>query len=176
MRIVAGSLGGRLIATPRGRGTRPTTELARAAIFNSLDARDLIRDARVADLFAGSGALGIEALSRGATHAVFVESDRRTARIIEANLATLDLLDRATVGVMTVERWSPPPVDVVLADPPYGWNGWDGLLSRLATFPEVTVVAESDREVRSEGWEVLGLKRHGGTVVTQLRPRGAIRT
>jgi 16S rRNA (guanine966-N2)-methyltransferase len=176
MRIFAGSLGGRLIATPRGRATRPTTELVRAAIFNSLDAHDLIREARIADLFAGSGALGIEALSRGATHARFVESDRRTARIIEANLATLDLLDRATVEVMAVERWSPPPVDVVLADPPYDWNGWDGLLSTLATFPEVTVVAESDREVRSEGWEVLGLKRHGGTVVTQLRPRGAIRT
>ncbi|HEY2429704.1 MAG TPA: RsmD family RNA methyltransferase [Acidimicrobiales bacterium] len=177
MRVVAGSVGGRRLVTPPGSRTRPTSELVRAAIFNSLESRGLVRDAIVADLFAGSGALGIEALSRGAAHAHFVESAPAGVRIIRANLDTLGLAAVATVERTMVERWSPPPaVGLVLADPPYEWNGWEELLGALATFPAITVVAESDREVRSDGWRVLSSQRHGGTVVSQLQPRGAIRT
>jgi 16S rRNA (guanine966-N2)-methyltransferase len=169
VRVVAGELGGRRLATPPGHATRPTSELVRAAIFNSLEARGLVAGAVVADLFAGSGALGIEALSRGASRAVFVESDRRAVRTIEANLAALGLTARATVRPVAVERWVPEPADLVLVDPPYGWDGWEPLLGALVTFPQVLVVAESDREVTAEGWAVAGSKRHGGTVVTQLR-------
>ena len=177
VRVVAGSLGGRRLATPPGAATRPTSELVRAAIFNGLAARGLLDGAEVADLFAGSGALGIEALSRGAAHAQFVEHDRRAAAIISRNLDASAWPTAPTVHIATVERWVPPPVlDVVLADPPYAWDGWDGLLARLAMFPEVIVIAESDREVAADGWRVLAAKRHGGTVVTQLRPRGANRT
>jgi 16S rRNA (guanine966-N2)-methyltransferase len=144
-------------------------------VFNSLDARGALAGASVADLFAGSGALGIEALSRGAARATFVEGDRRAAEVIGRNLATLGLTDRAHVQVVDVEHWQPGDVDLVLADPPYGWDGWGDLLARLRAHSDVLVVAESDRELEADGWEVVARKRHGGTVVNQLRPRGATR-
>jgi 16S rRNA (guanine966-N2)-methyltransferase len=176
MRVVAGSVGGRLLAVPPGELTRPTTELVRGAVFNSLAAQGEIEDAVVADLFAGSGALGIEALSRGAARAVFVEHDRRAADVIRGNLTALGLADRGRIEVVTVERWEPGDVDVVLADPPYGWAGWADLLDRLRALGDVLVVAESPDPVEADGWEVVASKRHGGTVVSQLRPRGATRT
>jgi 16S rRNA (guanine966-N2)-methyltransferase len=161
---------------PRGQLTRPTSELVRGAVFNSLEARGVLAGAVFADLFAGSGALGIEALSRGAARATFVEHDRRAAQVITRNLADLGLTDRARVEVVAVERWEPDDVDVVLADPPYGWDGWDELLGTLRAWPGVLVVAEADRAVEADGWEVVALKRHGGTVVSLLRPLGATRT
>jgi 16S rRNA (guanine966-N2)-methyltransferase len=176
VRVVAGTLGGRRLTAPRNTLTRPTSELVRSAIFNSLEARGLVEEQVFVDLFAGSGALGIEALSRGARHATFVESDRQAARAIEHNLDTLDLGSRATLRLTTVERWADQashPIDVVLADPPYDWSGWEGVLARIVVFPEVVVVAEAASEIVSPGWENLAVKRHGGTVVTQLRPRGA---
>jgi 16S rRNA (guanine966-N2)-methyltransferase len=148
----------------------------RGAIFNSLAERGAIDGSEVADLFAGSGALGIEALSRGARRAVFVESDRRAADVIRRNLAELGLADRGRVAVLPVERWVPDAPDLVLADPPYGWNGWEDLMGRLAMFPVSVLVAEADHPVEAPGWEVVAVKRHGGTVVSQLRPRGATRT
>jgi 16S rRNA (guanine966-N2)-methyltransferase len=146
----------------------------RGAVFNSLDARGVLAGASVADLFAGSGALGIEALSRGAARATFVEQDRHAAQVITRNLSALGLADRARVEVVPVERWQPADVDLVLADPPYGWDGWDELLARLHA-RDVLVVAEAERPVEADGWEVVARKRHGGTVVTQLQPRGATR-
>ena len=173
MRVVAGTLGGRRLLAPPGRATRPTSDLVRGAICNSLDARGLIEGAQVVDLFAGSGALGIEALSRGAATAVFVESSRRAVDAIRGNVAALDLADRAVVEPIPVERWPARHADLVFADPPYAWNGWGGLLGALAMFPEVVVVAESDRPITAEGWDTLAMRHHGGTVVTQLRHRGA---
>jgi len=171
VRVVAGELGGRRIAAPRGPG-RPTSELVRAAVFNSLDARGVVLGAFVADLFAGSGALGIEALSRGAARAVFVEEDPTAVAAIRGNVTALALTDRAVIRPVSVERWAAARedhVDLVLADPPYGWAGWEGLFSALASRPTPLVVAESDRMVSASGWEVVASKRHGGTVVTQLR-------
>jgi 16S rRNA (guanine966-N2)-methyltransferase len=178
VRVVAGTVGGRRLAVPRGQRTRPTSELVRGAVFNSLAARGVLDGASVADLFAGSGALGIEALSRGAARARFVEHDPRAADVIGRNLAELGFTDRAHVEVVPVERWDAggDDIDLVLADPPYGWDGWDELLARLHGRSGVLVVAEADHAVEAEGWEVVASKRHGGTVVTQLRPRGATRT
>ena len=88
MRVVAGELRGRRIEAPPGGDTRPTTDKVREAVFNSLGSLDLVRDARVADLFAGSGALGIEALSRGASHCIFVERDRARAAPCETTSPT----------------------------------------------------------------------------------------
>ncbi len=176
MRVVAGALGGRRLAVPRGTATRPTSELVRGAVFNSLEARGVLSGASVADLFAGSGALGIEALSRGAARATFVEQDRRAAQVITRNIDALGLAGRARVEVVAVERWAPEDVDLVLADPPYGWEGWGELLARLRAHDGVLVVAEAGHAVEAEGWEVVASKRHGGTVVSQLRPRGADRT
>jgi len=187
MRVVAGELGGRRLIVPTGAGTRPTSELVREAVFNSLESRGVVEGAVVADLFAGSGALGIEALSRGAASAVFVESSRRAAQIIVGNVTALGLAGRALVRPVSVERWmtgrrDPGPggggserFDLVLADPPYSWDGWEGLLTGLAASGVGLVIAESDRSVGAPEWDVVGMKRHGGTVVTQLQPRGACR-
>ncbi len=176
MRVVAGTLGGRRLAVPPGRSTRPTSEMLRAAIFNSLDARGALDGATVADLFAGSGALGIEALSRGASTVTFVESDRRAARVLEENVTALSLTSRAIVEVLDVCTWAPRhrgALDVVLADPPYRFDRWDDVFAALVTFPASLVVAESDRPLDAAGWDTVAVRRHGGSVISQLRPRGA---
>jgi len=177
MRVVAGSMGGRRLATPGGDATRPTSDLVRGAIFNSLSAQGVLEGAVVVDLFAGSGALGIEAVSRGATSVVFVERNRATAGVIKGNLAALGIGPQARVEVVDVLAWADRggrgPVDLVLADPPYSFDQWERLLAALVTFPTALVVAESDREIAAVGWDVRSVKRHGGTVVSQLSPRGA---
>lgn len=123
-RIVAGTLGGRRIAAPAGAHTRPTSDRVREGLFSALENLTDLRGARFADLYAGSGAVGLEALSRGAAHALLVESDPKAARVIRQNIAALGLADRATLltaKVATVLAAGPPagPYDVVFADPPY---------------------------------------------------------
>jgi 16S rRNA (guanine966-N2)-methyltransferase len=122
-RVVAGSLGGRRIAVPPG-GTRPTAERVREAMFSAIQSRLELAGARVLDCYAGSGALGIEALSRGAQYALFVESGRRTAAVLDRNLHLLGLAPgRAQVRISAVEALArdrpDQPYDLLLADPPY---------------------------------------------------------
>jgi 16S rRNA (guanine966-N2)-methyltransferase len=121
-RIIAGAVGGRRIAVPP-QGTRPTSDRVREALFSSLEAGPGLRGAAVLDLCAGSGALGIEALSRGAAHALFVESDKRAAATLRRNLADLGLAGVATLRVATAGSVlagpAPRSYDVVLIDPPY---------------------------------------------------------
>src|SRR2546423_15452091 len=103
-------------------------------MFAMLGSLGGVEDARVADLFAGTGALGIEALSRGARHVTFVDHDRTAIATIRANLDATGLAgDRAAVVACDVERWlrAAAPVDVALLDPPYAFDGWLRLLSRL---------------------------------------------
>lgn len=169
MRVVAGELRGRRIDAPPGGSTRPTTDKVREATFNALGSLDLLADARVADLFAGSGALGIEALSRGAHHCTFVERDRAAIAVLRANLAALDLEDRATVihGDAAM-RAGQLEVDLVLVDPPYGSPDtmWLELLQAI-TSP--FVVAEAASAIAPPpGWEVMRAKRYGRTWVTFL--------
>lgn len=137
-------------------------------MFNALGSADLVRDAVVADLYAGSGALGIEALSRGAAEAVFVERDRTAVRVLRGNLDALDLGDRARVqhgdALALAGRIS---ADLVLADPPYEFEAWPELLAKLdAGF----VVAESGRSLEDlegvDGWRSMRSKRYGRTWVT----------
>ena len=121
-RIVAGSAGGRRLAVPP-RGTRPTSERVREALFSALEAGYGLDGARVLDLYAGSGALGLEALSRGAASATFVESDRRALDVLRTNAAALRLpgvvvLPGTVESVLAVP--AEDPFDVILADPPYG--------------------------------------------------------
>ena len=125
-RIISGAAGGLRLRTPPGTATRPTSDRVREALFSRLNHEDVLAGARVLDLYAGSGALGLEAASRGAGHVLLVESDRATAEVIRANAA---LLARAGVSAplqvrgARVERVlataAPQPYDVVLADPPY---------------------------------------------------------
>lgn len=179
-RIIAGAVGGRRIAVPPS-GTRPTSERVREALFSSLAADPGLDGLDVLDLCAGSGALGIEALSRGARHALFVESDRRAATVLSRNLTALGL---TKVGVLKVSPVAAVlagaaarTYDLVLADPPYevedsevaGWlaaadsNGW------LAE--DVTVVVERRHDRRGPGFEwpaaLTGLRerRYGDTVL-----------
>ena len=123
MRIVAGSAGGRRFDVPAGTSTRPTSDRAREAMFSTLGALTDVGGIAVLDLYAGSGALGLEALSRGAASATFVESDRVASRLITANAASLGLAG-ADVRCDTVQRFvrqsgPTPAYDVVFADPPY---------------------------------------------------------
>lgn len=102
-RIIAGSAGGRTLRTPRGRDTRPTTDRVREALFSRVEALMDLDGARVLDLYAGSGALGLEALSRGAAHLLAVERHRPTARLVETNARDLGLADRVVVLAAPVE-------------------------------------------------------------------------
>jgi 16S rRNA (guanine966-N2)-methyltransferase len=122
-RIVAGALGGRRLAAPAGEGTRPTSDRVREALFSTLEAMTDIDGCRFADLYAGSGAVGLEAASRGAAHVLLVESQPRPARVIRSNIATLGLdtvCRLVTTSVATVVAAGPgEPYDVIFADPPY---------------------------------------------------------
>jgi 16S rRNA (guanine966-N2)-methyltransferase len=167
MRVVAGELGGRRLVSPHGRSVRPTTDRVREAIFNSLESAGLVEGALVADLFAGTGAIGIEALSRGAAHCTFVERDRDALRALGENLDALDLHDRARVVRSDAAAAARSlDVDIVLADPPYDFDGWDDLLGAVVAD---VVVAEAGHEVEPPpGWTVLRSRRYGRTWVTYL--------
>ncbi|MEO6247297.1 MAG: 16S rRNA (guanine(966)-N(2))-methyltransferase RsmD [Sphingomicrobium sp.] len=121
MRIIAGEWRGRTIAAPVGDATRPTADRTRETLFSMLVSRlGSFEDLRVADLFAGSGALGLEALSRGAAHVTFIENDMVAVKVIQANLAKLGAADRAEVRLTSALKLPPAaPFDLILADPPY---------------------------------------------------------
>jgi 16S rRNA (guanine966-N2)-methyltransferase len=148
VRVIAGELGGRRLVAPRGQATRPTSERVREALFSMLGP---LEGLRVLDLFAGSGALGIEALSRGASHATFVERAAPALAALRSNLAALDLLERSSVragDALSALRGS-GPYDLVFLDPPYAMA--EALASELSSaLPAVLavrarVVSESDR-------------------------------
>ncbi len=168
IRVVSGEFGGRKLKVPDGMSTRPTTDKVRQAVFNSLDSAGLIVGAAIADLFAGSGALGIEALSRGAESCVFVERDRAALHALRANIDALGLKQRTTVVTSDVLAWVPAlrGVDVALIDPPYEFDAWDQLLTVLQV---PYIVAEAAHEIEPPlGWQALKSRRYGRTWVTQL--------
>jgi 16S rRNA (guanine966-N2)-methyltransferase len=171
MRVIAGRLGGRRLATPAGVHTRPTSDRVREALFSVLGAVD---DARVLDLFAGSGALGIEALSRGAAAATFVDSAPAAVRAVRDNLAALGLdaeVRRADArAFLRAARSERRQYDLVFLDPPYR------LATRLAPdlttalgdllAPGARVVAESDRRAPLElGLDLVDERRYGDTLI-----------
>ncbi len=165
MRVVAGELRGWRIEAPPGTDTRPTTDKVREAVFNALGSLDVVRDAVVLDLFAGSGAMGIEALSRGAAEVVFVERDRSALRTLRDNLRALGLDDRArVVQGDALSRARDLSADLVLADPPYDFDAWTDLMVRLDA---PVLVAEAGGELEApDGWAVIRAKRYGRTWVT----------
>jgi 16S rRNA (guanine966-N2)-methyltransferase len=148
MRIISGSLKGRSLVAPRGAATRPTSSRAREAIFSMLGN---IRDARVLDLYSGSGALSFEALSRGAAHAVLVEMSRPALAAIQTNLDQLGMGAQAAVLALRVEvaenaLRKHAPFDLVFADPP--WADAQVALRNLEKLARAGVIAE-------EAWVVL---------------------
>ena len=188
MRVIAGTARGRALVAPKGYAVRPTGDRVRQATFNALDSRGAVREARVLDLFAGTGALGIEALSRGAVHATFVDRDRAATDVIRTNLTSTGFVDpaRSTVVRIDVERWlTPVPVgdatrfDLVIADPPYRFEGWPAVLAGIEArlTPHGVVVVETGRIVAlGERWEILRQQRYGGTVITVFQPLTALST
>lgn len=178
LRVIAGEAKGKLLLVPAIAHLRPTSDRVREAIFDVLEARGLVGGAKVLDLFSGSGALGIEALSRGAAEVTFVEQDHRAVLGIEANLETTGYGGLRGVRVVRsdvlswLSSYGELARDLVIADPPYAFSAWAALLERLSAR---TVIAEHHRELVVAGsYEVSRQYRYGGTLVTLLQAtRGA---
>jgi 16S rRNA (guanine966-N2)-methyltransferase len=176
VRIVAGEYGGRRLAAPRGGRTRPTADRVREALFSMLGP---VADARVLDLFAGSGALGLEALSRGAREATFVDSSAAAVRAVRANLEALGAaaeVRRADArAFLRNARAAGRQYDLVFLDPPYQRAGAlaEALVEDLAAVlaPRARVVAESDRRSPLELPLPLEVdRRYGDTVIRIFTP------
>lgn len=174
MRVVAGTAGGRRLSGPPGRSTRPTSDRVREATFNALESLGALQGATVLDLFAGSGALGIEALSRGAARVTFVDADPRALTVVRANLVATGLAADAEVVRSDAVRFltgAPRRFDLALLDPPYRFDdgAWASVLARLEA--ELAVV-ESNRDIDpGEGREFIRRRRYGTTVVAVARRR-----
>ena len=186
MRIVAGKFKGRAIVSPDGRDTRPTGDRAREAVFNVLAHAEWslgLEARRVLDLFAGSGALGFEALSRGAAFALFVETDAAARGAIRDTIEALGLFgvtrihrrDAADLGVKPAGLGE--PFDLVFLDPPYHSGLGDAALARLRTggwiTPEALAVFEcaKDEAPATPGFETLDTREYGAAKVLFLRAR-----
>ena len=152
VRLISGHYGGRFIATPPGDSTHPMSERARSAIFNILGSK--IIDAEVLDAFAGSGAVGLEALSRGASHATFIEKHRVASKIISENIDLLGVGSSSKVIATSVNNWletaDSPKFDIIFADPPY------------------------HNEQLSTVKKLLGLLKVGGSMILSNSGRGGI--
>jgi 16S rRNA (guanine966-N2)-methyltransferase len=168
VRVVAGTARGRKLVAPKGLDVRPTTDRAREAIGNRLTSMGVLAGASVLDLFAGTGALGIEALSRGAAHATFVDNASASLRAIEQNVEALGFAEQATVVRANAATFKPRgPVDIAFVDPPYTWDGWSALLSHLLA---KVVVCEARHPIEPpDGWELARSDRYGTTVISLLR-------
>ena len=178
MRIVAGEWRGRKLVAPAGRLTRPTADRTRETLFSMLASRiGDFEGLRVADLYAGSGALGLEALSRGAAHATFVESDRAALKAIDSNVMALGAAARISMRAMSAATLpAAEPFDLVFADPPYepgsgtavaeavvkaGWatsGGWMAIETH-----------KGDAVAPPKGWEVVAERDVGRARLTLLR-------
>ena len=171
MRVISGTAKGRPLRAPLPPSIRPTTDRVKESIFDILGARGGVADLEVVDLFCGSGALGIEALSRGASSVVFVDSDPRAIAAARANVEATGLAD-ATVRFVTASAatFACPPCDLVLLDPPYDNVALAGLLDGLDAG---TLVVESRSPVEATTrWATTTERKYGTTLVTvlDLRP------
>jgi 16S rRNA (guanine966-N2)-methyltransferase len=178
VRIVAGSRKGHRIAAPKGAATRPTGDRVREAVFSIVGS---VEGASVLDLFAGSGAMGLEALSRGAASCVFVERDRDAARVIQANLEKLRLTgavvtNRDVAGALREERARGRRFSLVLIDPPY--DEWETHASTLADLlpgvlddDALVVVETPDRVEPSLPLDLVTTRRYGSARITVFSNR-----
>jgi 16S rRNA (guanine966-N2)-methyltransferase len=180
MRIVGGDLRGRTLHAVRGPSTRPTADRVRQSLFDRLGQR--CDGLRVLDLYAGTGALAFEALSRGALHATLVESDAKAAQVIQRNAAELACADRCTLlreDVQRAVRQLRGQFDLVFSDPPYALRAAQPTLDALAAAnlvaPEGRVVLERDRResppVPPDGFDLEDERRYGDTLVLIARHR-----
>jgi 16S rRNA (guanine966-N2)-methyltransferase len=180
MRIVAGAWRGRSLAAPAGSATRPTADRVRQALFDMLAhapwaGRQLVEGARVLDAFAGTGALGLEALSRGAAQASFIEQDRAALAALRANIETLGAGERCRV--IAGDALRPPPglaCGLLFLDPPYGGTLLEAAVAALDRAgwiaPGALLIAESAREAALPALgEFLHERAHGAARLTAWR-------
>jgi 16S rRNA (guanine966-N2)-methyltransferase len=167
VRVIGGRSRGRRLAAKLPTAVRPTSDRVRESIFDILGSRGGVEGLSVVDLFCGSGALGLEALSRGAAAATFVDQDPGALEAVRTNLAAVGLGDEPAVLVRAaLPGWlaGAPAFDLALCDPPYTFEGWPELLSMLRA---ETVVLESAVPVELPGgWVVARERRYGGTLIT----------
>jgi len=181
MRIIAGRHRGRRLVSPEGQATRPTADRLRQALFDMLwhapwGGRAALEGARVLDAFAGTGALGLEALSRGAAHATFLETDRAALAALAANIAACR--ETATTTVLAADATHPPraaaPCSLIFLDPPYGQALIPRTLAALGAAgwiaPDALVIAETGREEALD-LPALATRAHGAARVTIARAR-----
>lgn len=176
MRIIAGQWRGRPLDAPAGQTTRPTSDRAREGLFSMLASRlGSFEDLQVADLFAGTGALGLEALSRGAAHCTFVEKDRAALDILKRNINRLGAGDRADIRAQAVEHLPPPPrpCDLIMLDPPYGTGlaqaGLDRAVTWLAPGGWLSVELHGETLALPPGLETDTERRFGKAMLVLIR-------
>jgi 16S rRNA (guanine966-N2)-methyltransferase len=174
--VIGGELRGRRLRVPPGSPVRPTSDRVREAVFDILYSLGGVEGRQVADLFCGTGALGIEALSRGASAATFVDRDATAIGAVRDNLAAVGLADAERTGEATcvradIDSWvsrTAARYDIVFCDPPYDYDGWEELVPRL---PADLAILESRSVLHLPvDWAVLKSKRYGDTIVTVARP------
>jgi 16S rRNA (guanine966-N2)-methyltransferase len=178
MRIVAGTLGGRRLCAPKGAAIRPTSNRVREAIFSIIGTG--VSGARVLDLFAGTGALGLEALSRGALHAVFVDQSRHAIRLIRANVELCKVQERVTLihgsVAHAVRRLAGQGAsfDLIFMDPPYGRHSISKTLLNVYQVARSGTLVIAEHHVKDllpfplEGWTKRQERRYGDTAVSFL--------
>ncbi|MCL4445446.1 MAG: RsmD family RNA methyltransferase [Actinobacteria bacterium] len=169
MRIVGGTYRGRRLPARLPPGVRPTSDRVREAIFDILGSMGAIEGASVLDLFCGSGAMGIEAASRGASSVTFVDSDFRVVEAVRENLTSLGVSIPGGVLCRRLPEWicESSEFDVAFCDPPYDFDDWGTLLRDLKAG---VAVLESNRPVDGpSNWSVGKTRRYGGTIVTVAR-------
>jgi 16S rRNA (guanine966-N2)-methyltransferase len=177
MRVIGGRSRGRRLAAKLPVSVRPTSDRVRESIFDILGSLGGVDGLRVVDLFCGSGALGVEALSRGAVSATFVDQDLAALAAVRANLESVGLADEpATVVRAALPGWltgaGAPEFDLALCDPPYDFDQWPVLLSALRA--DLVVMESSASIVLPEsGWVVTKERRYGGTLVTVAHRSGS---
>lgn len=182
MRIIAGQWRGRKLVAPKGDTTRPTADRTRERLFSMLTSRlGDFADLLVLDLFSGSGALGLEALSRGAARCTFVEQDREALAALEKNVSTLDAGHRSDVRIGSVLALGPArqPFDLILMDPPYESGAASVALDKLGRLgwfaPSSWIAVETSRreDVAVKGFEVDCVRDSGKARITIVRPKRA---
>lgn len=179
MRIISGEWRSRPLVAPKGDTTRPTADRTRETLFSMLTSRlGSFEDLRVLDLFAGSGALGLEALSRGAAHCTFVEQDHLALDALEKNIAKLGAKDRCDVRKSSVMSMGSAlkPADIVLMDPPYLSGAGSVALDKLGRFgwfaPSAWISVETSikEDVEVKGYTIDTIRNVGKAKITLLRP------
>jgi len=167
MRVIGGRSRGRRLGAKLPASVRPTSDRVRESIFDILGSQGGVEGLAVVDLFCGSGALGLEALSRGAVSATFVDQDPGALAAVRANMDAVGLGDEpVTLVRAALPAWldGAPPFDLALADPPYDFDQWAELLGRLAV--ERAVMESATPIALPLGWMVTRERRYGGTLVT----------